>query len=67
LHTIRVLNKTFNESGIEQHPDKTLIGRTERGFYFLGYFLKPSILSVSKKPSSNSKHVFPGFMSRMRT
>jgi hypothetical protein len=46
---IRVLNKTFNELGLEQHPDKTLIGRTERGFDFLGYFLKPGILSVAEK------------------
>jgi RNA-directed DNA polymerase len=46
---IRVLNKTFNESGLEQHPDKTLIGRTERGFDFLGYFLKPNTLSFAKK------------------
>jgi RNA-directed DNA polymerase len=44
---IRVLNKTFNESGLEQHPDKTLVGRNERGFDFLGYFLKPT-LSVTK-------------------
>jgi len=29
---IRVLNQTFNKLGLEQHPDKTLIGRTERGF-----------------------------------
>jgi RNA-directed DNA polymerase len=46
---IRVLYKTFNKSGLEQHPDKTLIGRTERDFDFLGYFLKPGILSVAKK------------------
>jgi len=28
---IRVMNQTFNELKLEQHPDKTLIGRTERG------------------------------------
>jgi hypothetical protein len=44
---IRVLNKTFNKLGLEQHPDKTLIGRSERGFDFLGYFLKPGSLSVA--------------------
>jgi RNA-directed DNA polymerase len=46
---IRVLNKTFNESGLEQHPDKTLIGRIKKGFSFLGYFLKPNTLSFAKK------------------
>ncbi len=32
---------------VEQHPDKTFIGKVEREFDFLGYFLKPGILSVS--------------------
>ena len=44
-----MLNRTFNELGLEQHPDKTLIGRTERGFDFLGYFLKPGLLGVARK------------------
>ncbi|MEH6579730.1 MAG: reverse transcriptase/maturase family protein [Amphritea sp.] len=34
---IRLLNQTFNELKIEQAPDKTFIGRIERGFDFLGY------------------------------
>ena len=34
---IRVLNQTFNEPKLEKHPDKTLIGRIEHGFDFLGY------------------------------
>lgn len=46
---IRVLNQTFNELNLEKHPDKTLIGRTERGFDYLGYFLKPDELTVSDK------------------
>jgi len=32
--SISVLNKTFNKLGLEQHPDKTLIGRRERGLSF---------------------------------
>ena len=46
---IRVLNQTFNELKLEKHPDKTLLGRTARGFDFLGYFIKPVRLSVSLK------------------
>ncbi len=46
---IRVLNQTFNELNLEKHPDKTLIGRTERCFDYLGYFLKPDELTVSDK------------------
>ena len=44
---IRVLNQTFNELGLEQHPDKTLIGRVERGFDFLGYHFEREGLSVA--------------------
>jgi hypothetical protein len=32
-----VLNQTFDELKLEKQPDKTLPGRTERGFEFLGY------------------------------
>jgi RNA-directed DNA polymerase len=46
---IRVLNQTFNELRLEQHPDKTLIGRTERGFDFLGYHFELEGLSVAGK------------------
>jgi hypothetical protein len=44
---IRVLNQTFNELRLEQHPDKTLIGRVERGFDFLGYHFEREGLSVA--------------------
>ena len=44
---IRVLNQTFNELRLEQHPDKTLIGRAERGFDFLGDHFEREGLSVT--------------------
>ena len=31
------MNQTLAELKVEQHPDKTFIGRVERGFMFLGY------------------------------
>ncbi len=34
---------------MEQHPDKTFIGRAERGFDFLGYHFSPDGLSVAEK------------------
>lgn len=46
---IRILNQTFSELNLEKHPDKTLIGKVERGFDFLGYYLKPYSLNISKK------------------
>ena len=45
--SIRVLNQTFYELRLEQHPDKTLIGRAERGFDFLGYHFEREGLSVA--------------------
>ena len=33
--------KTLKEQELEKHPDKTLIGKTDRGFNFLGYHFKP--------------------------
>ena len=32
-------NQTRWELRVEQHPDKTFIGRSERGFTFLGYWI----------------------------
>ncbi|MHC4216027.1 MAG: reverse transcriptase/maturase family protein, partial [Planctomycetota bacterium] len=46
---IRVLNQTFNELRVERHPENSLIGRTERGFDFLGYHFHPQGLTVAKK------------------
>jgi len=40
---IKLLNQCFNNLKVEQHPDKTFIGRIEKGFDFLGYHF-------SKKP-----------------
>jgi RNA-directed DNA polymerase len=33
---VRVMNQVLTRLGLEQHPDKTFIGRLERGFDFLG-------------------------------
>ena len=36
---IRTVNETLRELRVEQHPDKTFIGRIKRGFTFLGYWI----------------------------
>jgi hypothetical protein len=46
---IRVLNQTFNELKLGKHPDKTFIGRIEKGFDFLGYHFSPEGLSMAEK------------------
>ncbi len=38
---IRIVNEVLNVLKVEKHSDKTFIGKVERGFDFLGYFLKP--------------------------
>jgi RNA-directed DNA polymerase len=45
---IVILNQTFSELGLEKHPDKTFIGRVERGFDFLGYHLAPGRLTLAQ-------------------
>ena len=46
---IRLVNQTLAALKLEQHPDKTFIGRTGRGFDFLGYQFTPSGLGVAAK------------------
>jgi hypothetical protein len=38
---------------LEKHPDKTFIGRIERGFDFLGYHFSRAGLKVAKKTIAN--------------
>ena len=47
---VRIVNETLAELKVEQHPDKTFIGRISRGFEFLGYAITtPGIVGVAKK------------------
>ena len=44
---IRLVNRTLAELHVEQHPDKTFIGRISRGFDFLGYAFTPAGLDAA--------------------
>ena len=44
-----MVNETLAALKLAQHPDKTFIGRTSRGFDFLGYQFTPSGLAVAAK------------------
>ncbi|ECZ3345904.1 hypothetical protein F7I80_21510 [Salmonella enterica] len=35
---VRMLNRHFAQAGFEQHPDKTFIGRVEKGFDWMGFW-----------------------------
>jgi len=50
---VKVVNQMLGALGLEKHPDKTFIGRIERGFDFLGYHFSPAGLSVAKKTIAN--------------
>jgi len=46
---IRLVNETLAELHVQQHPDKTFIGRVSRGFDFLGYRFTPTGLEVAPR------------------
>ena len=43
------MNETLAELKLQQHPDKTFIGRVSRGFDFLGYQFTPAGLEVAPR------------------
>jgi hypothetical protein len=44
---VKIVNETLAALELEKAPDKTFIGRVERGFDFLGYHLTPGRLTLS--------------------
>ncbi len=50
---MKVVNQVLGSLSLEKHPDKTVIGRIERGFDFLGYHFSPDRLSVAAKTIEN--------------
>ena len=60
-----MLNQTFNELKLEKHPDKTSIGRIEKGFDYLGYHFKQDELSVSETSIARFKERIARLMSEV--
>jgi len=50
---VKTLNEIFNTLKLEKHPDKTFVGRIERGFDFLGYHFSPRGLGLARKTVEN--------------
>jgi hypothetical protein len=48
-NAVKVVNEVLGSLKLQKHPDKTYIGRVERGFDFLGYHFCPGRLTVTKK------------------
>lgn len=45
---VKIVNETLAELWLEKAPNKTFIGRVERGFDFLGYHLAPGRLTLAQ-------------------
>jgi hypothetical protein len=50
---VKMVNQMLGALSPEKHPDKTFIGKIERGFDFLGYHFSPAGLKVAKKTIAN--------------
>jgi RNA-directed DNA polymerase len=50
---VKMVNQRLAALGLEKHPDKTFIGRIERGFDFLGYRFSPAGLTLAKQTIAN--------------
>ncbi len=46
---VKRVNEVLGRLHLEKHPEKTFIGRIEKGFDFLGYHFRPGQLSVAQK------------------
>ena len=46
---IKAVNEVVADLWVEQHPDKTFIGRVARGFDFLGYWFSTEGLGIASK------------------
>ena len=49
----KTLNQELRVLRLEKHPDKTFIGRIERGFDFLGYRFTPGTLTLAQQTIEN--------------
>lgn len=50
---VKTVNRMLGALGLEKHPDKTFIGRIERGFDFLGYHFSREGLTVAATTIAN--------------
>ncbi len=46
---VKVVNQVLSSLCLAKHPDKTFIGRIEKGFDWLGYHFEPGYLTVAQK------------------
>jgi RNA-directed DNA polymerase len=49
------MNQTLNALKVDKHPDKTDMGKIEKGFDFLGYYIGQETLLPSTKTIQKSQ------------
>ncbi len=45
---VKQLNRCLDQLKLEKHPDKTFIGKIEKGFDFLGYHFSKKALTIAR-------------------
>ncbi len=63
---VKFVNQVLTFLKLEKHPEKTFVGKTERGsdfLDFLGYPIRPDGISVASKTLERTSHALPGFTS----
>jgi hypothetical protein len=50
---VKVVNQVLASLGLAKHPDKTFMGRIEKGFDWLGYRISPAGLTLATKTLKN--------------
>ncbi|EAW8864365.1 hypothetical protein DUD90_22345 [Salmonella enterica subsp. enterica serovar Oranienburg] len=64
---VRMLNRHFAQAGFEQHPDKTFIGRVEKGFDWMGFwFTEKGCDGVAPRALQNIKDRLRQLYERVR-
>ncbi|EJI0902752.1 hypothetical protein NDZ61_004894 [Salmonella enterica] len=62
-----MLNRHFAQAGFEQHPDKTFIGRVEKGFDWMGFwFTEKGCDGVAPRALQNFKDRLRRLYERVR-
>jgi hypothetical protein len=50
---VKLVNQVLARLGLEKHPEKTFVGRIDKGFGFLGYHVRRGELRIAEKTLEN--------------